>query len=227
MEVRPSTTDPLHSMVGAALEAYARVEGHLTSVLQDLIRTNSQQAHAIFFAVQNVRSRNDLFETLLLMEIGPDIRTYWASCSTFLYRLALFRNAIAHWGPLLVVYMSTKGSSTKPAERALRHPAARGFKPLLAEDIKPCLVDCQYMAEELSALHALVTERPSSLPERFLRRLARRNSASLQQSRSPKGPQPQRRSSRRSANPKGKKLSAKQRRLRAIGIAARKPKTET
>jgi len=214
--------NPLHRAIGEAIEAYAEVETILTSLLQALLRTDCNKAHALFFAIQNIRSRNELFETLLQLEFKGALKKYWASCGSYLYKLALFRNAVAHWHPLVVITVKSETDLTGVgAQHALHHPAYASFKELTLDHFPPFLTDCVYIRRELSALHGIVGKQPDTLPEKFRRPIARRNLAVLQLHHSAKTPQPQRPPSRPKAAPKGQKLSAKQRRLRALGISTR------
>jgi|tagenome__1003787_1003787.scaffolds.fasta_scaffold19903766_1 hypothetical protein len=55
----------LQRAVGEGIEAYAEVENTLASILQELLRLELLDAHAIFYSVQNTRARLELFDFLL------------------------------------------------------------------------------------------------------------------------------------------------------------------
>jgi hypothetical protein len=214
----------LHQAVGQAIESYVRVEQHLAALLQVILKTDVLKAHAILFAIQNTRARNELFQSLLQMQLGPGIKKYWASCARFLFALSLFRNAVAHWHPHVNAYFNMN-DKTKPARvvHALGHPAIRSaLKSLEVADLAPFHQDCAYIREEISALVELIKEPPGALPEKFQQLLTHRNLAVLRPRRTAKVPQPQRPPSRPSALQKGRRPSAKQRRQRALREAAKK-----
>jgi hypothetical protein len=204
------------------MQAYAMVETLQASLLEAILKIDFRRAHAIFFAAQNVRARNELLQTLLELEFGSDLKTYWASCSKFLLTLAQFRNAIAHWHPFTNIYIKNDSDETKLAP-ALGHPVLdRNFRSIEEPDFPPFIRDCLHIREELSSLIALVRERPSSLPERFRQPIVHRNEAVLQPRRNPKAQQPQRPPSSPSVLQKGKKPSPKQRRQRALSEAMKR-----
>jgi hypothetical protein len=216
-------TNPLHQAIGQAIESYVRVEQILALVLQAILKTDVLKAHAILFAVQNTRARNELFQSLLQMQFGAGIKSYWASCGKFLNTLSVFRNAVAHWHPYLNIYIS-KDKDAPPARvtHALGHPAIRSaLKSLEVSDFAPFQRDCRHISQELSALVELVNEPPAALPEKFRRPIAHQNLAVLRPRPTAKAPQPQRPPSQPSALQKGRKPSAKQRRQRALREAAK------
>lgn len=57
--------DNFHRLVGQAVEEYALVEDAQSRVLAAILNTETRQAKVIFFTVQNVRSRNEMFLGLL------------------------------------------------------------------------------------------------------------------------------------------------------------------
>jgi hypothetical protein len=224
-DIQPPYANPLHRAVGEAIEAYSHVEATMASLLQDILKLDVLQAHAVLFAIQNTRSRNEMFETLLEQQFTPAIRKYWASCSNYLLKLGQFRNAIAHWHPHISIYVKSK-TDLRPVRyvHALGHPAIKSaYKGLEAPDFPPFLKDCQYIREELSALILLVKERPQALPEKFRQPLPRRNQAVLQPRQKPKAQQPQRPPSQASGLHRGRKPSARQRRERAMARAKKGP----
>jgi len=185
--------NPLHLLRGQALDTYIHVEQLLMFLLEGLLEIDGRKAHAILFAIQNTRSRYELFETLLEQEFGQGIRRYWASCTSFLLKLALFRNAIAHWHPHFNVYISRTDASRTRAVHALRHPlTGSSFRALEQNDFQPFFKDCVIARQHLSALINLVRERPATLPEIFQQPIAHRNQAVLRQPQTAKAPPPQR-----------------------------------
>jgi hypothetical protein len=217
-------TNPLHQAVGEAIEAYAMVEANLASLLEALLGVSMIQAHAVLFAIQNIRSRNEMFQTLLAhTHFHKDIKKYWASCSKYLLMLAQFRNAIAHWHPNLNVYVN-KDFSAHRLVHALGHPVpGTPIKSLEVTDLAPFLTDCQYIRQELSALTELVKNAPVALPEKFQKPITRRNQAALRQRHSAKEQQPQRPPSLGTGLHRGRKPSARQRRERALSRVKKRP----
>jgi hypothetical protein len=210
--------NPLYRAIGESMQAYAQVERLLASVLEAILRVDFRRAHAIFFAMQNVRTRNELIETLLNLEFGGGLRKFWASCSQYLLVLARFRNAVAHWHPHINIYVSKDEMETR-AKNALGHPVLdRNLGSLEEEDFPPFLKDCFYIREQLSSLVAYVRERPATLPEELQRPLARRNQAVLRRRGKPEAQRSQPMPSRQS---KRGKPSRKQRRLRALAGTAK------
>jgi hypothetical protein len=200
------------------MQAYAMVEAHQATLFELLLKTDLRRANAVFFAIQNVRTRNELLETLLELEFGSALEKYWASCSGFLSKLARFRNAIAHWHPYVNIYARDDGSDWSPIP-ALGDPVlGRNARSLEATDLPAFIRDCMWIREELSSLNTLLRERPSQLPEKFQQRIAHRNEAVLPSRRKSKAQQPPPPSLSPSTAPKGKKPSAKQRRDRALLI---------
>lgn len=196
------------------MEAYAQVEMTLASILQRLLKTELLEAHAVFYAIQNVRSRNELFDTLLAIRFKGDIKKYWDSCGRFLLRLAQFRNAVAHWHPLVTVYMDKDDRATM--KNAIGHPAIKSsYKPLELEDFPPFIKDCLHIREDLTAIIFLLKDEPSSFPEKFRQPITHRNQAALRPRRRPKGQKHPLQSSRPTAG-KRPKESAKQRRQRLL-----------
>jgi hypothetical protein len=206
----------LHQAVGRAIDAYARVEGTWASLLEVILKVDMLKAHTLFFAVQNIRSRNELFEELLSALFKGGLKKYWASCEQFLFKLSKFRNAAAHWHPNYNVYTGNVPEELR-LEAALGHPVPGNKYPTIeVKDFPPFMDDCNYIRGELSALILLVKESPSTLPEKFQKPITRRNQALLQPRRIAKARQPRRPPSHLSARQKGRKLSAKQRRQRAL-----------
>jgi hypothetical protein len=213
-------SNELTEVIGRAINEYTKVEGELVFLFQALTKVDVLKAYTILVAIQNARSKAEMFGNLLL-HANPQLKTYWDSCSKFLLTLAQFRNAIAHWHPHINLYVNKDRTQTRWSH-ALAYPVPGRYQPLEPKDISPFLTDCQYICEELASLTGLVKERPSPLPDKFLQRLVRRNQAVLRPPRTAKAPQPQRPPSRPSPLQKGRKPSAKQRRQRAFADAKKK-----
>jgi hypothetical protein len=186
-------SDALHLAIGQAIAAYANVEGQQAMLLQLILKVDMRKSHLIFFAVQNTRSRNELFQALLEEEVGVQVRAYWNSCVKYFEKLSRFRNAIAHWHPYVNVYLSKSDPEKTYYSHALGHPVpGRPFKTLTERDFPNFIEDCQYVREELSALSEFLRKKPSIFPERFLKPIARQNRALLQVRPTAKSSQPQR-----------------------------------
>ena len=104
----PSLTGPssFHRAVGKAIEAYSNVEGSLALLLQQILKLDPLRTFMIFSAVQNTRSRGELFQDLLALEFDGRLDGHWDACNRFLATLATFRNAIAHWHPHTSLWVS-------------------------------------------------------------------------------------------------------------------------
>jgi hypothetical protein len=217
-----SGPEALNEAIGEAMQAYALVETTQASIIEALLKTDYQRAHAIFYTAQNVRSRNELIETLLELEFKDALRKFWVSCSKYLLTLSQFRNAIAHWHPHMNFYGSN-GPETWRVRPALGHPVlSRNFDGIEKDDFPPFLRDCAYIREELSSLIEFVRELPATLPEKFRRPIGRRNEAVLRRRRKSTAQQPPRLPSRVSGLHKGRKPSARQRRERAVARAKKR-----
>jgi hypothetical protein len=83
-----SGPEALNEAIGEAMQAYALVETTQASIIEALLKTDYQRAHAIFYTAQNVRSRNELIETLLELEFKDALRKFWVSCSKYLLTLS-------------------------------------------------------------------------------------------------------------------------------------------
>jgi hypothetical protein len=216
------TREQLHQAIGEAIEAYARVEQSLAELLSAIIEVRPRYSYVLFHAVQNTRSRNEMFQSLLdVLFYGKqqNLDTYWDSCSKYLHTLAKFRNAAAHWHPRVNIYFDTVAFAGKGVDAAIGPPnpwAGRG-RSLTASSFPPFIRDCQYIKEELDGLTECLRDKPSSLPERYQKPLARQNEALLQQSRIAKEPQPLRK-------PSVPKLSRAQKRKKALKDARAKKK---
>jgi hypothetical protein len=203
----------VHEAIGEAIEAYSRVELCLAILLGTLLKINQTQAYVLLFAIQNVRSRNEVFQKLLKMQFGLHVKNYWKSCSAFLEKLQQFRNAIAHWHPTTIIRVRNPGFKPVGFDHGIRNPVPHSEnKTLILSDFNPFLVDCMYINQELSALRSIVESAPEALPEKFLRPISRRNQAVLQRLPTAKAPQPQRK-------PSAPKLSRAQKRKNALKTA--------
>lgn len=211
---------PLHEAVGRAISEYAQVEFTLASILQNLLRISFRDAHCVLFAIQNTRSRNELFQILLEDRFTTAIRKHWATCQKFLQTLATYRNAIAHWHASATLHLLLDDKAR--SEWRLSHPVP-GYGPSSVglEQLGLFMADCKAIRTDLSSLVAIAKERPDTLPEKFRRPITHQNQAVLRQRRKPKESQPQRPPSRQSVQ-KGKKSSSAQRRKEALARAKRR-----
>jgi hypothetical protein len=143
----------LYRLIGEAMQTYAMVEAHQATLFELLLKTDLRRANAVFFAIQNVRTRNELLETLLELEFGSGLERYWASCSGFLSKLAQFRNAIAHWHPYVNIYARNDGSDWTPIPAVGDPVLGRNARSLEATDFPTFIRDCLWIREELSSLN--------------------------------------------------------------------------
>jgi hypothetical protein len=200
----------LNLAIGEAMQDYALVETAQATLVEVLLRIDFKRAYAIFFAVQNVRSRNKLIETLLELEFKEQLTRYWKSCAKFLLTLADFRNAAAHWHPMGILVLRPKDDTSSPSalQGIAHHVSSYPYRPLIPKDFAPFKKDCRSAQIFLSELCDVVTNRPSPLPEKFQQPITRQNLAVLQLRRTAKVSQPQRK-------PSAPKLSAAQKRAKA------------
>jgi hypothetical protein len=190
MRERSKANEPFLKMIGRAVQEYVKVERIQSILLKEILGVDSIQARIIFFTVQNVRSRNELFGSLLTHSHGDIHDRYWNSCGKFLEKLSIFRNAIVHWHPLTV-------------GPGIQNPMpGRSGRSLGAGDLPPFIFDCQCIYEELRRFVEFLTEGlldddPTS-SQRFLEPIPYRNRADLQPPRKPKAQKHPPRSSRAS-----------------------------
>jgi hypothetical protein len=175
---RSKANESFLKLIGHAVQEYARVERIQSTLFKEILGVDSIQASIIFFTVQNVRSRNELFGSLLTHRYGDTHDRYWDSCSKFLEKLSIFRNAIVHWHP-------------RTAGPGIQNPMpGRSGRSLVASDLPPFIFDCQCIYEELRQFVEFLTERPadddSTSSQRFLEPIPYRNRADLQPPPKPK-----------------------------------------
>jgi hypothetical protein len=217
----------IHAPIGQAIDAYAHLEGSISMVLEALLGTSAAMASTVFFAVQNVRSRHEMIQSMMNLVHGNKYDAYWAKCAAFLQNLAKFRNALVHWQPRLTLY-TTKTLKISRTAHELGAPTTAGSESFLnirAQDIPPFINDCRYIQQEIYALvHALNGGAPpAASPDKFLKPAIRPNLASLRPRPTPRAQKPRPQSSPASGRQKGSRtLSAKQRRLRALKMAEKK-----
>jgi hypothetical protein len=193
MTIITKDRDDFLKAIGAAVEAYAEVEASQARLLQCILDVDSMQAATIFFTVQNVRSRNDLFASLIEHKYGDAHSKFWKSCSAFLLDLSKFRNAIVHWHPMTMVYVNRDPAKVpKAAARAIRNPMPGRRGSLTLDAFSPFMLDCTYIRAEMDQFSGYLRDPAEAddptLPERFSLPLPRQNLALLQPSQSPKGP---------------------------------------
>jgi len=182
--------------VGDAVQSYAEVEKSQARLLQCILGVDSIQAATIFFTIQNVRSRNELFSSLAEHRYNDAYKKYWESCAAFLHTLSVFRNAIVHWHPRTIVYVNRSGdpsNAPKDAEPAIHNPMpGRGNTFLRLNDFKPFMVDCNIIRAEMDQFSEFLRDPDGAddptLHERFSRPLPRQNRAVLQSVQPPKEP---------------------------------------
>lgn len=214
--LNPEKTD-LHTAIGQAVEAYAKVEGAQSMVLERLLNISSHEATVIFFSIQNVRTRNEAFQTLLTIKHKEKYTKFWKKVASFLSTLSKFRNGVVHWAPAVVLYRSKEGKTVKH-EHELMHPAYNSkFDLIDRTKIDNFVKDCRYIEQEIHALKRELDGDPPerASPHRFLRPSIRPNLAFLQPPPTPKARQPRR-------PPSVPKLSAAQRRAKALKDARAK-----
>jgi hypothetical protein len=202
------------------MSAYAKVEAHLARIVGDLLKVNYRKSHIIFFSVSTTRSRleliGSLFELHLKADHLPAFRKYWGSLEAYLSKLSQFRNALAHWHPHINVYMNRAAKGPNRFEAGLSHPVP-GLKNRSIEErhVRDFIEDCVFAQEILSSVAQVTKRRPRSSPRIFRQPITRRNKADLQPPPNPKAQQPPR-------LPSKPKLSAAQRRKKALKEARRK-----
>lgn len=170
--------DDLHVLIGRAIEAYALVEAQQALLVEQVLNIDTPSAFVICFAAENVRFRCGMISSLLQIHNTGFVK-YWKSCSTFLEKLAEFRNALAHWHPILNVCCQHLASE-KRYSMALYDPKLRKTNFFLAaEHIPPFLEDCSYIFKELTDLTAAIKDHPQSPPQKYNEKL-RKNRAVLE-----------------------------------------------
>jgi hypothetical protein len=187
MREKNKASDSFLKLIGRAIQEYASVEQIQSALFKEILGVDSVQARTVFFTVQNVRSRNELFASLPTHKFGEAHDRYWDSCAKFLEKLAAFRNAIVHWHPII----GGHGTKNPMPGKSGRH--------LGGDDLQPFIRDCLIIHEELRRFLEFLTNDPDddpTLSQRFLEPIAYRNRADLQPLPKPKGEKRQPRSSR-------------------------------
>src|SRR5260370_14951233 len=185
--------DILLKAIGEAVEAYTAVEAAQFQLLAIILGVNDDKAAIIFFAVQGVRSRQQMLEALLLEIYGQTYQKYWASYTSYITKLSEFRNAIVHW------HHVTISNAEGPSEAGIRPatPTGRG-RALTVSQLRPFIQDCIRARVETDQFATFLRDGGEpTLRDRFLQPLTYRNQAALQPPPTPKAQQSQPRSSRR------------------------------
>jgi hypothetical protein len=200
MVITTKHDDKLLGAIGSAVKAYTSVEAAQSALLAELLGLGRPEAGVVFFTIQNVRSRNEMYGALLELKYGKRFSVFWDSCSDYLNKLAVFRNALVHWHPMLVITVSPLGDPSE-AEPGLRNPMPGRRGSLKENDLEPFESDCIFIREALFAFRNHLSDigalhGPSTSPQKFLSPLSRRNRAVLQPRPMPKAPQAPPRSSR-------------------------------
>jgi hypothetical protein len=180
MIVTTGNTADLLTGIGIAVRAYTQVEASQSRLLSVLLGIDIKPASAIFFSVQNVRSRNELFNTLLTQRFDDRFTKFWESCSSHLQRLAGVRNNFVHWHPYTLLRMDGEGT----AETRLMNPMPGRTGRASVADVEPFQKDCSYIKSGLDqfAGHLVVLsqnpEAPS--PDKFVQLIRGRTPADPQ-----------------------------------------------
>lgn len=209
-----NTTDDFLRATGSALQAYVQVEAALIRLLQSVLGCDSRQARLIFLSLNSVRSKLELFDSLIEHRFADKVEPFWSSCHDFLQKIALVRNAVAHWHPVTRVYVSRRaGHIPKPAEPTLVDPSFRG-RALTLLDLQKFTLDCGYIRTEIGRLSGKLEagakrSRKRPLPKKYRAPAVRPPAFAFPQSQTAKEPGPQR-------PPSVPKLSRAQKRAKAL-----------
>jgi len=133
----------IHAQIGKAIEAFAMVEGAQAMLIQKLLNIDLQSAYAIFFAVQNVPSRNEMLTTLIRVRHGGKYDSYWRSCRVFLQKLAEFRNALAHWHPVVSVFTDKEMNERRFEYEIMDIRPSKSTAAIGVDGISPFIEDCR------------------------------------------------------------------------------------
>ena len=211
----------LRGAVGEAIEQYSQVEYLLSVLLQKVLNIPQREASITFKAVQNVRSRGNMFGDLLALRFGRKLNPHWKKCNAFLLILAEFRNAIAHWTFSAIVYKKPGGGVF--IVPGLHSIGDDDMRPITEGDIAKFVKDCNHIEAVLNEFINLISGPPVTSQEISQIQPVRPNLAFLQRDLIPRAQQLLRSPSRPSPLQKGKKPSAKQRRQRALSVVKKKP----
>ena len=190
--VAGKSRDMLLKAIGEAVEAYTAVEAAQSQLLAIILGVNDDKAAIIFFAVQNVRLQQRMFEGLLLEKYGQTHQKYWASYASYIFKLAEFRNAIVHWHHITIQ------NATGPSEAGMRRPTpkGRGYAVTVSQ-LRTFIQDCVRARLETDEFATFLRDGGGpTLHDRFLRPIVYRNQAVLPPLPMPKAQQSQPRSSR-------------------------------
>jgi hypothetical protein len=188
----------IHAHMGQAIEAYSRVEQIQVQLLAVVLRLEYKMAAAIFYSVQNVRSRNEMIQTLLTLKYGEKYKEFWDSCTAFLSKLSVFRNAIVHWHPITIIALFSGDrdyglKNTSPLKQT---------RTLEAKDFPAFIGDCSYITMEIETfmwmLRGDAPQQQPSWQEKFSQPITRQNQADLRPPPKPKAPKRPRKPSRAS-----------------------------
>jgi hypothetical protein len=86
VEINPEHKD-IHTAMGRAIEAHAKVERSQTWLLSAILNIDRSKASAIFHSVQNVRRCNAMVQALLSFTYEDRYREFWKGCAKFLENL--------------------------------------------------------------------------------------------------------------------------------------------
>jgi hypothetical protein len=75
----------IHAAVGSAIDLYAHMEGSQSMLLETILAVPPHMASIVFFSVQNVRSRNEMIQSLLsarydknMINFGEHVRSLFS-----------------------------------------------------------------------------------------------------------------------------------------------------
>lgn len=184
--------------VGEAVEAYARVEASLARLLSTILEIDAWEAEVVFYTIQNVKSRNEMFRNLMANKFNARYDAYWKSAANYLNILSAFRNALVHWHP----QPNAVVGGISYIESAIRNPMPGKTVKLNRKSIAPFLDDCSYIRGEIDHLAGAIRAAYSGKTdeaslEKFSQTLTRRNQSVLEPPPMRKAPEPPPASSRR------------------------------
>lgn len=191
MEVIAPTpsSEELSKAIGRAVRRYAHVEASQARLLQVILESDRNAATAIFYTVQNVRARNELFGTLLNQRTGARFEKFWNSCASQIQKLASFRNSVVHWHPTTLIQVGWPGQPGS-SQNILTNPMPGRSGRRLVRDVGPFTLDCDYITSALdqftSHLEVIIAQPEQPSPEKFLLPIPDRSQARPQPPQKPK-----------------------------------------
>jgi hypothetical protein len=115
---------------------------------------------------------------LFAIRHGDKFKEYWKSCTKYLDELSRFRNAIAHWHPVVSIYVRDGPAQETLSLKGLQDPKLRYDLILGTKDFPPFIEDCLFIrAEFIQLLEVLKENRLDTLPEKYQQPITRTNLA--------------------------------------------------